>query len=114
MKTCVLLRRSLRAAVMLLALGWCAAASCGEIHEAAKKGDLEKVKALVSANHTLVSSKDDSGRTPLHWAAAGGYKELVQFLLDNKADPRAKDSNGETPLDLAAFHKDVADLLRLN
>ena len=39
-----------RATVMLVALAWSSLAFCGEIHNAAKSGDLEKVKTLLKAN----------------------------------------------------------------
>jgi ankyrin repeat protein len=51
----------------------------------------------------FVSSKDDKvGGTPLHWAAANGYKDLAASLLANKAEVNAKDNRGETPLHWAA------------
>ena len=57
-------------AVTLVALVWSCLAFCGEIHDAAEDGDLEKVKALLKANPDLVNSKDTNGMTPLHFAAA--------------------------------------------
>ena len=45
-----------------------------EIHDAAKSGDVEKVKALLKDNPDLVISQDDIGFTPLHYAAFKGYK----------------------------------------
>jgi len=86
------------------------------IHGAAKNGDLEKVKALLLANHDLIFSKGNEDRTPLHFAAAKGNKDVVEFLLANKAEPDAKDKYGMTPLDVAASngHRDVAQLLLAN
>ncbi len=101
-------------AVAVLTVAWCGIALCGEIHDAAKSGDLNKVKALLEANPTLISSKDENGWTPLHFAAANGRKYIVQFLLEKKSDIHARNNNGETPLDLAAFHKDVAAILQDN
>ena len=46
---------------MLVALVWSSLAFCGEIHDAAKDGDLEKVKALLKDNPDLVNSKDNNG-----------------------------------------------------
>ena len=107
-------RPILRTTVLFIALAWSSLVFCGEIQDAAKDGNLDKVKALVQANPKLVTSKDAEGKTALHWAATGGHKEVVQFLLDSKADVHAKDNDGKTPLDLASFHKDIADLLRQN
>ena len=53
------------AAVLLVALAWSNFAFCGEIHDAAEKGDLEKVRGLLKDNPALVFSKDREGRTPL-------------------------------------------------
>lgn len=105
---------NIRLVILLTALVASSFAFCGEIHQAAKDGNLEKVKALLQTNPRLVSSKDEDGRTPLHWAAAGGHKDVVVFLLSNEADIRAKDNSGETPYDLSTTHGDVAELLRQN
>ena len=106
----------LRSAVLLVALVWTSVAFCGEIHEAAKNGDLEKIKSLLAAMPTLLSSIDDNGETPLHCAAYQGHKDVAQLLLNDKADVNAKDSRGATPLHYAAIggYKDVAELLLAN
>lgn len=86
------------------------------IAEAAKSGDLEKVKALVQANPDLVFYKDSFEMTPLHMAAAADHKEVVEFLLANKADVNAVDETGETPLHLAVMgnKKGLVELLLAN
>jgi hypothetical protein len=50
--------------VTLIALACSAPAVCGEIHDVAEKGDLQKVRALLKDNPKLVSSKDNWGATP--------------------------------------------------
>ena len=100
--------------LMLLVLACGApAAFCGEIHDAARDGDLAKVAALIKQNPALVSSKDGTGLLPLHWAAIRGRKDVAELLLTNKADVNAKDNNGVTPLHYAAANGqvDVASLL---
>ena len=101
-------------AVVLIALAWNGPAFCDEIHEAAKAGDLEKVRTLLRANPDLVFSKDDDGETPLTLAAYEGHKDMVEFLLVHKAEVNAEDIKGQTPLHQAAKygHKDVVKLLR--
>jgi ankyrin repeat protein len=64
----------------MVALAWSSLAFCGEIHDAAKSGDLEKVKALLKGNPNLVFSKDTNGRTPLHCAALQGQKNVAELL----------------------------------
>ena len=106
---------------ILFALVWSGLAFCGEIHEAAKRGDLAKVEALLKDNPNLVSSKDNNvpiidgsiNQTPLHYAASQGRKAVAAFLLASKADVNAETSNGARPLHYAASRgfKDIAELL---
>ncbi len=105
-----------RVLLVLLATVLCRPAYCGEIHDAAKGGDLERVKTLISGNPNLVSSKDTDGATPLHWAAFFGHKAVAELLLSHSADINAKTGDGTTPLHWAAREdaKDVAELLIAN
>ena len=85
-------------------------------HDAARNGDLERVKALLKDNPDLVFSKDSIGQTPLHYAAYWGYKGVAALLLASKAEVNAKNNDGYTPLHWAAYrgHKAVAALLLAN
>ena len=102
-----------RTAIALVALAWSSLAFCGEIHDAAKNGDLETVKTLLKGNPNLVHDKDGYGLNPLHWAASKGRKSVAELLLANKAEVNAKDDGGETPLYKATSsdNKDVVALL---
>jgi ankyrin repeat protein len=86
------------------------------IHNAARNGDVEKVKMFLKANPTLAFSRDETGMTPLHWAASFAQKNMAQLLLANKAQVNAQDSKGVTPLHLAAANgnKDMLELLLFN
>jgi ankyrin repeat protein len=102
------------AIVFLIVLTWSIPAFCGDIHDAALRGDLAKVKALLKDHPEIVSSKDDNSLTPLHRAAEYGHKDVVELLLANGADVNAQSRNGWTPLNgamLRGNHK-VAELLR--
>ena len=103
-------------AVTLIALVWSRLAFCGEIHDAANKGDLEKVKVLLNANPDLVNSKDRGGEVPLHWAIEKGNKEVVELLITCKADVNAKNERGETPLHWAVHsgRTEMVELLLAN
>src|SRR2546425_343290 len=113
-----------RAAATLLALVWITfASSCrrndvgtGKIRDAAGKGDLAKVQALLKQNPDLVFSKDDHGNTPLHLAAVKGHKDIAELLLAKHADVNAKENHGNTPLHWAAVkgYKEMAELLLAN
>ena len=77
------------------------------IHDAAGKGDLAKVKALLKANPKLVNLAGKDDATPLHYAVAEGHKAVVEFLLASKADVNAKKTNGVTPLHIAAAMRET-------
>lgn len=85
-----------------------------EIHDAVADGNLAKVQALIEKNPALVGLRDDNGGTPLHEAARKGHLAIAEYLLDQKADPSARDRSNLTPLKLATGYgrKDVADLLQ--
>jgi len=74
-----------------------------EIHDAAKQGNLEKVRALVDQEPALVAAKDKGGQTPLHWAAFSGNLDLIRYLLDKGAAIDAKNARGLTPLAFTAI-----------
>jgi ankyrin repeat protein len=69
-------------------------AICGEIHDASIKVDLAKVKAMLKDNPNLVASKSNNGWTPLRCAAQSGHKDVVEFLLANKAEIDANGTSG--------------------
>ncbi|CAH8475125.1 unnamed protein product [Heterobilharzia americana] len=81
--------------------------------EAAKKGNLTKIKRLVTPEN--INCRDTQGRnsTPLHLAAGYNNIEVLEFLLDAGADVNAKDKGGLIPLHNASSygHVDVAALL---
>lgn len=102
-------------------------ASAASIHEAAEKGEIDKVKSLIASGED-VNARDEYGLTPLHYATAHaklilvpaknstgmpkGYTsyeqvpkgdlDLVKFLVSKGADVNAKDSVGKTPLHMSA------------
>ncbi|MFO9136014.1 Dot/Icm T4SS effector AnkF/LegA14/Ceg31 [Legionella pneumophila serogroup 1] len=76
-----------------------------DLIQAAKKGDFELVKIITEHRPDLLESKDSFQQTPLLWACANGYVDIVEYLMDSGADihVRTKVSGshrykiGETP-----------------
>jgi ankyrin repeat protein len=79
------------------------ATSVADIHEAAKSGTLDEVKALIAKGEKL-NAKDDRDLTPLYYAASAGHKEICLFLIDQGADVNAAPEPFYTPL-YAAFNQ---------
>jgi len=67
------------------------------LHEAAKAGDLDKVKQLI-ATGVDVDAKDTDQKTPLHTAIWSGHFEIAKYLVDKGADVNAPGKTGATPL----------------
>ena len=68
------------------------------------KGGWLKICELFVENNQDKNPKDNSGMTPLHYAARGGYLEICELILSNIEDKYPKNNIGETPLMLAAKH----------
>ena len=90
---------------------------CGpsvDIHQAAKDGNIKAVKQHLAAGTDVNAQASISGRTPLHYAAWKGHKEIAELLIAKGADVNVKDEDGDTPLDYAITFKrtELADLLR--
>ncbi|KAL3926549.1 MAG: hypothetical protein SGPRY_003248 [Prymnesium sp.] len=93
-------------------LGWDEITTSGELCEAAKEGNLQKLSMFITCGAD-VNSADYDLRTPLHLAASTGNKQFVQILLTNGARINALDRWGGTPLrdSVRENHRRVASLL---
>ncbi|MEM7260780.1 MAG: ankyrin repeat domain-containing protein [Planctomycetota bacterium] len=83
---------------------------------ATMNGQIDAAEQLLirDARPDVIAPGAHHGATPLHCAAWKGPVAMVEFLIDNGADPNAKDAGeGDTPLDWARFYKrhDVVDFL---
>ncbi len=93
-----------------------ASVSSAEIHDIARRGDLDSLKATLQTHPDQVDAPDDRNCTPLHFACDGGHEELVEYLLGHGAEIEIADSDGDTPLMWAAYagHMRVVELLIAN
>ena len=82
------------------------------LHRAARRGDINEMKDLLSKGYDI-ESKSDHETTPLHWTAFKGHLHATRFLLDHGAEINARDRFGNTPLRHAQMegHKAVEDFL---
>jgi len=80
------------------------------IHTAARKGNLNRVKALLNQG-VPVNSRNWSGRTPLHEAAGGGHVNIVKELLRRGAHVNPRTPEGSTPLSFGLRHQHVTHAL---
>ena len=60
-----------------------------ELLTAAKRGEVEKVKAVLAEGANLETTDSLLGATPLQLAAQGGHKDIVKLLLDAGANVNA-------------------------
>jgi ankyrin repeat protein len=91
--------------LLCIAVVWMAApatANSGPVADAARRGDLEAVRALLTEDADVNAPLGD-GMTALHWAAYRGDEPLVQLLLEAGASTTAVTRLGQhTPLHVAS------------
>ncbi|MDQ7839250.1 MAG: ankyrin repeat domain-containing protein [Thermodesulfobacteriota bacterium] len=69
------------------------------IHDAARKGKIEKVKEYLESDKNLVNLRNREGETPIFAAVSSGNEEMVELLILNGADINVKEQQaGTTPL----------------
>ncbi|MBB3462019.1 ankyrin repeat domain-containing protein [Rhizobium sp. BK377] len=88
------------------------AASAGPLHDAARDGNVERVKQLADQGANL-SEPDDTGEPALLIAALSGKADVVTLLLDRGCDIEIRNKGGLTALHAAAYggHLDIVELL---
>jgi ankyrin repeat protein len=98
---------------LIFVKGCQSAAGQKPIHRAAFKGDIEKVKKIITHDPSQVNKQDFSNKTPLYYSSAAGHVEVVEFLLAHGADIELGNDHDERPLAKAAkFNNyDVAKIL---
>jgi len=72
------------------------------IFQAAGSGNLPRVRTLIEEDVKLALIRNESGLTPLHYAARFNQASVAEYLLEHGADPNAVARHSGTPLDMAA------------
>ena len=79
------------------------------LHLAARNGDTDRVRALVSGDglepgqsKQMVNSPDSNGSTPLHYACDANALPVVELLIQFKADVNLPDACGCVPLHISS------------
>lgn len=77
-----------------------------------RKNKLTPIKVLI-ANGADINAKDDTGNTPLHYAANSGHAKGAALLIKAGADIEAKNNKGWTPLQRACIdgHLEIIEVL---
>lgn len=96
-------RRHVAVSIAIVACLTSFPAIAAEIHKAARKGDLEEVRALIT-NGADIAELDKAVGAALHWAAARGHLDVARALIEAGADPNqeAHAPDRLTPLHLAS------------
>lgn len=87
-------------------------AVAGQMHAAAKRGDIQTVRDLFQRGAKINEDLDEYGATALHWSAVKGHRDVAEFLIGKGANIDQKNRDGDTGLHLAvAFgHKNLVQL----
>jgi uncharacterized protein len=74
---------------------------------AARTGDVDTVKLLLTHGADVNAKGTERGQTALMWAVAEKHSEVARLLIDHGADVNARSTSGFTPLLFAAQQGDL-------
>lgn len=77
------------------------------IHECCKKGDLDRVKRLITFKQELKDTPDERGWTPIHCASTSGKVDIVKWLIVNDANVNMLTPTGYSGMHQAAMNGHV-------
>ena len=100
------------AIVLVLFLGNHVIALANPLHDAARDGDIEKVRSLIDEG-AVMDIPGDTGETPLIIAILGGHATVTDFLIEKGADIGGRNSSGFTALHAIAYVGDVETAIKL-
>ncbi|WP_039455429.1 NACHT domain-containing protein [Candidatus Jidaibacter acanthamoebae] len=77
-----------------------------ELHDAAERGDLEAVQAILAHRRIYINDQNNEGRdTPLMLAAINHHIAVVKYLVANGADVTCLNKNNDDALNISLFIK---------
>jgi ankyrin repeat protein len=100
------------AAGAALSLALWAAVAPSPVADAAEKGDIGTVRALLAKKADVNAAQPD-GATALQWAAYSNNLELADVLIKGGADVKLANHDGATPMSLAATNGSASMLEKL-
>ena len=80
---------------------------------AVEQGEVGRVGALLDEGEAVDQLGGPYGSTPLGWAAFAGDVPLVRLCLEKGAKPNARAKKGSTPLHMATWNGDHAEVVAL-
>lgn len=83
------------------------------LHYAARRGDSDAVKLLISKGYDI-NATDGEGYTPLMLAAREGNAKMCQLLISSGANFGMENTKGESALSIARKHQNEAEDVILN
>ena len=76
--------------ILLIVLLFVMFAGADDIHSAVQQGDLLKTQNLIAKDPSVLDSKTEDGRTPLHVAVMGGDEYFYRGFAEEAADQKFK------------------------
>ena len=83
-----------------------------DIVEAAKSGDLNKVKAILLKDKSKLNAIDKRNFTSLHWAGMRAHWDIFKYLIEKGADLNVVGGDGGTQINWTAHH-DKLQMIKL-
>jgi ankyrin repeat protein len=84
------------------------------LHDMAQKAEIKKAALLIKYGAALNELEDEYQSTPLGMASRWGHTNMVEYLLEQGADPNKAGASWSTPMAWAQIkgHSGIVDMLR--